>query len=108
MKLPVLATITAPDGAVAERIARRLVEERLAACVQLVDPIRSIYRWQEAVHEDREVLLFVKTTEDLIPRIGELLKEIHPYEVPELVAVSIASGSPAYLDWLKKNVKDGP
>jgi periplasmic divalent cation tolerance protein len=101
---PMMATTTAPNLETAERIARRLVEERLAACVQIVDRIRSIYRWQGKVHEEPEVLLIVKTAEPLIPRIEALLREIHPYEVPELAAVPITAGSAAYLKWLAESL----
>jgi periplasmic divalent cation tolerance protein len=100
----VMATITAPNPETAERIARRLVEERLAACVQIVERIRSIYRWQGKVHEEPEVLLLVKTAEPQVPRIAALLQEIHPYEVPELAAVPITSGSSAYLQWLAESL----
>jgi periplasmic divalent cation tolerance protein len=97
---PLLATTTAPNLETAERIARRLVEERLAACVQIVEGIRSVYRWQGQVQEEPEVLLIVKTAEPQLPRIESLLREIHPYELPELAAVPITSGSAAYLRWL--------
>jgi periplasmic divalent cation tolerance protein len=100
----VMATITAPDLRTAERIARRLVEERLAACVQIVDRIRSIYRWQGQVHDEPEVLLIVKTAEALVPGIEALLRELHPYEVPELAAFPITSGSEAYLKWLAESL----
>ena len=101
---PVIATTTTPNLETAERIARRLVDDRLAACVQIVDRIRSIYRWQGKVQEEPEALLVVKTAEALIPRIEALLREIHPYEVPELAAVPIASGSAAYLKWLAESL----
>jgi periplasmic divalent cation tolerance protein len=100
----VMATITAPNLEAAERIARRLVDERLAACVQILDRIRSIYRWQGKVQEEPEALLIVKTAEALIPRIATLLREVHPYEVPELAAVPITAGSTAYLKWLAENL----
>ena len=99
---PVLVSIAAPDGETAARLARRLVEERLAACVQIVDPIRSVYRWQDAVQEETEVLLLAKSSGDLVPRIDELLHREHPYELPELAAVPIQAGSPAYLSWLQQ------
>jgi periplasmic divalent cation tolerance protein len=99
---PVLVSIAAPDGETARRLARLLVEERLAACVQIVDPIRSVYRWQGAVQEEPEALLLVKSSRDLIPRIEELLRREHPYELPELAAVPIQAGSPAYLSWLQQ------
>ena len=98
----VLVTIAAPDEETARRLARLLVEERLAACVQLVDPIRSVYRWKGAVQEEAEVLLLAKSSQSLLPRIDELLRREHPYELPELAAVPIVAGSPAYLEWLEE------
>lgn len=85
-------------------MGRALVERRLAACVQLIDPIRSIYRWNGAVQEETEVLLVVKTTAERVRDIQKLLDELHPYEVPELVASPIVDGSPAYLDWILDSV----
>ncbi len=98
--LPVLVSISAPDGETALRLARRLVEERLAACAQVIDPIRSVYRWKGKVQEEKEVLLLAKSSQDLVPRIDELLRREHPYELPELAAVPIVAGAPAYLQWL--------
>ena len=97
---PMLATTTAPDLETAQRIARRLVEDRLAACVQIIQGIRSVYRWQGRVQEEPEVLLLVKTSETQIPRIEDLLHQIHPYELPELAGVPITGGSASYLRWL--------
>jgi len=102
-RIPVLATSTTATAEQARDLAHRLVEAKLAACVQIVDPIISVYRWQEKVEEEREVLLLIKSTRELVPRIEELFAEIHSYEVPELIAVSIDSGSKAYLDWLLEN-----
>ncbi len=99
---PVLASTTVPNLEVAERIARRLVEDRLAACVQIVQGIRSVYRWQGRVQEEAEVLLLVKTPEPQIPRIESLLHQVHPYELPELASVPITGGSAAYLRWLEE------
>jgi periplasmic divalent cation tolerance protein len=104
-RVPVLATTTTETNEDAEKIAAALVEERLAACVQIVQPITSVYRWQGAVEKEKEVLLLIKSTEDLIPRIAELLDRIHPYEVPELIATPIVEGSPVYLSWLEENVQ---
>src|SRR3989304_1299748 len=84
----------------AERIAAELVERRLAACVQIVGPIRSIYRWQGAVESAEEWLCTAKTARAQVAAIDGLLREIHPYEVPELVATPIVGGSEAYLKWL--------
>jgi periplasmic divalent cation tolerance protein len=102
---PALVSVAAPDTETATRLARRLVEERLAACVQIIDPIRSVYRWKDAVQEEAEVLLLIKSSTDLVPRIDDLLRREHPYEVPELAAVSILHGSPAYLQWLEECLK---
>jgi periplasmic divalent cation tolerance protein len=101
----IVATTTTPSRQEADHIARTLVERKLAACVQIVDPIRSCYWWDGAVQEEAEVLLIIKTLEALVPAIGAALQELHPYEVPELVALPVAAGSPAYLDWLKASVE---
>jgi len=104
-RAPVLATTTAATMEDARKIAAQLVEERLAACVQIVGPITSLYRWQGAVEEEKEFLLLIKSTEDLVLRIAELLDRIHPYEVPELIATPIVDGSAAYLGWLQDNLQ---
>lgn len=102
---PVLATTTAAAAEDARKIAAALVEEKLAACVQIVAPITSIYRWQGAVEEEKEILLLIKSSRELIPRIAELLDRLHPYEVPELIATPIVEGSAAYLNWLRENLQ---
>ncbi len=104
-RTPVMATTTTATLEDAGKIAAQLVEERLAACVQIVEPITSVYRWQGAVEEEKELLLLIKSTEDLVPRIAELLDRIHPYEVPELIATPIIGGSSAYLRWLEENLQ---
>jgi periplasmic divalent cation tolerance protein len=95
-----LVTTTAGTRHDAERIATELVERRLAACVQIVGPIRSVYRWQGEVESAEEWLCLVKTEQAHLAAIDALLREIHPYEVPELVAMPIVGGSEAYLKWL--------
>jgi periplasmic divalent cation tolerance protein len=102
---PVMATTTTTTREDAKKIAVALVEDRLAACVQIVDPITSVYRWQGAIEEEKEILLLIKTTEDLVPRIAERLDRVHPYDVPELIAAPITAGSPAYMSWLEENVE---
>jgi periplasmic divalent cation tolerance protein len=97
----VLVSIAAPDGETALRLARRLVEERLAACVQVIDPIRSVYRWKGEVQEEPEALLLAKSSQERVPRIHELLRREHPYELPELVSVPISGGSAEYLRWIE-------
>jgi periplasmic divalent cation tolerance protein len=94
----VFVTTSTEDNAAA--IGRALVEERLAACANLVGPIRSIYRWQDLVEDGAELLLIIKTRSNLFPELETRIKELHPYEVPEIVAVNIEQGSAPYLDWL--------
>ncbi|HUK88278.1 MAG TPA: divalent-cation tolerance protein CutA [Terriglobales bacterium] len=83
-----------------EKIARALVERRLAACVNLVGPIASVYRWQEKVEQAAEFLLLIKTTADCFPDVREAIEEMHSYELPECVALPIEAGSAEYLDWI--------
>ncbi|EPK0910447.1 TPA: divalent-cation tolerance protein CutA, partial [Klebsiella pneumoniae] len=83
-----------------ERIATALVAERLAACVNLLPGLRSVYRWQRKVEAAAEVLLLVKTSAEAYPALQERLRQLHPYELPELLAVEAASGLPEYLQWL--------
>ncbi|MGN6789098.1 MAG: divalent-cation tolerance protein CutA [Rhodanobacteraceae bacterium] len=100
--MPLLCLSTCPDAETATRIARTLVEERLAACVNRLPNVNSTYRWQGEIHEDAEVLLLIKTTRERFDTLRERLVELHPYEVPELVAFDIADGLPACLDWLAR------
>jgi periplasmic divalent cation tolerance protein len=93
--------ITAPDAGVGVSLARALVEEGLAACVNVVPGVRSIYRWEGAVQDDSEVLLIAKTREALLPALTARVEALHPYDVPEVIALPIAGGSPAYLAWLR-------
>jgi periplasmic divalent cation tolerance protein len=95
-----IVTITAPAGAPAARIARTLVAERLAACVNIVPRISSIYRWKGKVERATESLLIAKTRGALLPRLIKRVQSIHPYEVPEIVAVPISRGAKSYLAWL--------
>jgi periplasmic divalent cation tolerance protein len=90
----------APDAATAERIARALVEEGLAACVNRVPGLRSTYVWDGSVHDDEEVLMIAKTTAARLPALRERLVALHPYELPEVVAVRLADGHGPYLRWV--------
>lgn len=96
----VLALSTAPDAAVAERIARALVEERLIACANLVPGLTSVYRWEGGIRADAEVLLLMKTRRGLLPRLKERLPALHPYEVPELVVAPVEDGLQPYCRWV--------
>jgi periplasmic divalent cation tolerance protein len=90
----------------ARKIARTLIERRLAACVNIVPQIESIYHWQGKVEESREWLLLIKTSVALFPAVCKAIRESHSYELPECIAVNIADGSLEYLQWLEKSVRE--
>jgi len=96
----VIAFSTAGSPEEARRIATALVDEQLAACVNIVDNIHSIYRWRGATESAAESLMLIKTRANLLPAIELRLRGLHSYEVPELVALPIAQGAQPYLDWL--------
>ena len=101
--IQVMTTTASKDDAA--KIARALVEGRLAACVQIIGPLTSVYRWQGAIEEAEEYLCLVKTQRDTYPRIEAAIREAHPYDVPEILAVPVVAGSSAYLDWLTSEVE---
>lgn len=96
----IVVLMTAPDEAVAARIAHAVVEESLAACVNIVPAIRSVYRWQGKVEDEREVLMIAKSRRALLEPLCERVKALHPYSVPEVIALPIAAGSADYLAWI--------
>jgi periplasmic divalent cation tolerance protein len=93
--------LTAPDVEVGTRLARALVAEGLAACVNVVPGVRSVYRWQGELHDDAEVLLVAKTRADRAEAFGVRVRELHPYELPELLRLPVVGGSAGYLDWVR-------
>ncbi len=95
--LAVMTTID--DSERAAEIARALVEQKLAACVQ-ISPIRSVYRWDGEVQDDPELRLLIKTTRDRYAAVEALLKELHSYDLPAVVALDVAAASPEYADWV--------
>jgi periplasmic divalent cation tolerance protein len=97
---PLLILTNLPDLASAEKLARALVESRSAACVNVLAPCHSIYRWQGAVETAEEIPVLIKSTAANYPRVEEIVRAHHPYAVPELIAIPITRGLPAYLDWL--------
>lgn len=102
-KLLVLTNV--PDRAAAERLADMLIENKLAACVNILAPCRSVYRWKGAVQHDEEHPMLIKTTQERYAALEQALRERHPYELPEIIAVPIERGLPAYLDWVAAETK---
>lgn len=96
----VVVLVTAPSLEVAEQVVTTVVEERLAACGNIVPGLRSIYRWQDAVQKDDEVLVLFKTTQETARELMGRVAEIHPYEVPEAIALPVVAGLPSYLAWV--------
>jgi periplasmic divalent cation tolerance protein len=94
--------ITAPSEEEAAKIARILVEERLAGCVNIVKDIRSIYSWQGKIEDEKEVLMIAKTRMKLFSALTARVKELHSYTVPEVIAIPIVDGSEEYIKWLKE------
>jgi periplasmic divalent cation tolerance protein len=101
----VLILTTVPDDGAGETLARTLVEERLAACVNVLPPMTSIYRWRGAVEHDSERQLVVKTTRHQIGAVRERIAQLHPYELPELLVLDVIDGSPGYLDWVRTETR---
>jgi periplasmic divalent cation tolerance protein len=103
IKLLVLTNL--PDRAAAEKLADMLIAERLAACVNILAPCRSVYRWKGAVQHDEEHPMLIKTTQARYAELEQALRAGHPYELPEIIAVPIERGLPAYLDWVAAETK---
>ncbi len=101
----VLTTVGLKEAA--EKLAQQLVDRRLAACVNIVGPIRSIYRWKDKVHNEQEYLLLIKTTSEHAVQLQAAFKALHPYDLPECVHLPIESGSEEYLAWLATEVSSG-
>jgi periplasmic divalent cation tolerance protein len=102
MKTPpaILVLTTLPDQDAARSLARQLVAARLAACVNVLSPCQSFYRWQGVLNEDGEVPVIIKTTAENYGRLEQFVRERHPYDLPELVAINITHGLPEYLAWV--------
>ena len=100
--------ITAPDMETAERIGTTVVEERLAACANVVPGVTSIFRWQGAVEREQEVLVVLKTTSDGVDRLRERVVGLHPYDVPEVIALPVGAGHEPYLEWVRTEVGAAP
>jgi periplasmic divalent cation tolerance protein len=101
-KIVVLNTCGSADEAV--RIARTLVEKKLAACVSLMPAVRSFYRWKDAIEDEQELLLVIKSSRVLFDQLRAEIERLHSYEVPEVIAVPIVDGSEGYLEWLEREL----
>jgi periplasmic divalent cation tolerance protein len=97
----VVIFVTAPDGKVADRIARTLVQERLVACVNILPGVRSHYWWEGEVQESSELLMLLKARKSDVQAVANRVQELHPYEVPEVVAADVIGGLPSYIDWIQ-------
>lgn len=102
---PRIVLTTAGSKEEAQEIARTLVERRLAACVNLVGPIESIYRWHDEIESAEEWLLLIKTTAAAFEGVRDAIRELHSYELPECVTVAVEAGSVEYLTWIRQNVR---
>jgi periplasmic divalent cation tolerance protein len=96
----VIVFVTTPTGDDGRTIARALVREKLAACVNILPGIRSIYTWEDEVYEDDEVLLIIKTRGEIFEALSAMVKEVHPYDVPEVIAAPMTAGAADYLNWI--------
>jgi periplasmic divalent cation tolerance protein len=97
---PMMIYITAKDADEAEKIGNALVEERLVACVNIIAPVRSIYRWKGNIERESEAVLIAKTKDSLVEKVIARVKEMHSYECPCIEAIPIVNGNPAYLQWI--------
>ena len=95
-----LVLCTCPDEKVAATIAKNIIEQKLAACVNILPGLTSIYRWQADIETAEELLLFIKTRQDNYEALQTAINELHPYEVPEIIAIPINQGLPEYLQWI--------
>ena len=100
-----LALTTCPDEACAQAIASALVQERLATCVDRIGGVRSTYFWDARLQDEAEILLIIKTTAGRLDELRERLSALHPYELPELLAIEVAGGNERYLDWVRMGVQ---
>lgn len=100
MSTHIIVLSTVSNDVEAEKIARKLVDDQLAACVNIVGPVKSIYRWKGEVHHDEERLLIIKTVRDRFERVRIAIGEMHTYELPEAVAIPIEAGDEMYLNWI--------
>ena len=107
MSEPIVVLVTCGSEEEALKIANALVESRLAACANLVAPIRSIYRWEGKIWDEKEWLLIIKTEKHRFEELEKRVKSLHSYSVPEIISLPIVEGSSAYLNWIRENTESG-
>lgn len=101
----ILVMTTVPDMEVGQILAEKIIEDRLAACVTQFAPVQSLYWWEGKISQDQEYVLFIKTKASLFPRLESKIIQIHPYKVPEIIALPILTGHKSYFDWLDKETQ---
>ena len=104
----IVVYVTVGSAQEGDRLAQVLVEERLAACVNRLGSVQSVYRWEGKVERGEEELLMIKSREDLFPRLRERIRELHSYSVPEIIALPVIEGAEAYLQWLGEQLMPSP
>ncbi len=97
---------TFPNMEKAEELATRLIQAKLAACINILPPMKSVYRWKNRIESGTEHLLMIKTRKERYQAVTEVIQQQHPYELPEIIAVPINAGLPAYLDWILENTTE--
>jgi periplasmic divalent cation tolerance protein len=105
-KIVVLSTFASAEDA--QRVARALVEKKLAACVNVIPGIRSIYRWEETIEDEEEVLIVIKSSRALIQELTDEIERLHSYEVPEVIALPVVDGAERYLAWMNRELAHKP
>jgi periplasmic divalent cation tolerance protein len=101
MQQAILVLTNVPDNAVAQSLATAVVEQRLAACVNILPVVQSVYRWQGVVEQASEITLMIKTTQTCYAELEQLIRHLHPYDVPEVIAIPVSAGLPSYLQWIE-------
>jgi periplasmic divalent cation tolerance protein len=102
----VIVLTTVPEGDLGDTIARRLIDERIAACVNVCAPMTALYRWRGVVERESERQLVIKTTREHVPAVQACIAKLHSYELPEFMVLAVADGSAAYLDWVGRETTD--
>jgi periplasmic divalent cation tolerance protein len=105
MQQALLVMTNMPDAGSASTLARHILDQRLAACVNILSPVQSVYRWKGAVEEANEIPVHIKTMQDRYAELESAIRNIHPYQVPEIIAVPIMGIMPAYLEWLTQETR---